>query len=125
MRDYAVAAVSVLVRELMGALSGVEVGADDQQTLGEVLVRQKLKEACAVVAAAPGSFAVLLVALVCDHVGEVHEVAQVVLEGVDEAVVRVVGQGAVQLRVEVRVHKVEGDVARLFMLVVLGRQHVR
>ena len=92
LRDYAVAAVSVLVRELMGALRGVEVGADDQQTLGEVLVRQKLKEACAVVAAAPGSFAVLLVALVCDHVGEVHEVAQVVLEGDDEAVVRIVGQ---------------------------------
>ena len=41
-----------------------------------------------------------------DHVGQVREVAQVVLEGADEAGVRVVGQVAVQVRVEVRLHKV-------------------
>ena len=90
-----------------------------------MLVRLKLKEACAVVAATPGPFALLLVVLVGDHVGEVSEVAQVVLEGADQAVVRVVGQGAWQLRVEVRLHEIQVDVARLFMLVVLGRQHVR
>ena len=51
-RDYAVAAVSVLVRELVGALRVVQVGAEDQQTVRKVLVRLKLNEACAVVAAA-------------------------------------------------------------------------
>ena len=110
-RDYAVAAVSVLVRELVGALLRVQVGSEDQQTVREVLVRLKIKEACAVVAAALGPFAVLLVALVGDHVGEVCEVAQIVIEGANQAVVRVVGQGAVQLRVEVRLHEVQGDVA--------------
>ena len=89
----------VLVREL-GALRGVEVGAEYQQALREVLVRLKLKEASAVVAAAPSPFAVLLVALVGDHVGKVGKVTQVVLEGADETV----GQGAVQLRVVVLLH---------------------
>ena len=65
---YTVAAVSVLARELVGALRGVEVGAEDKQALREMLVRLKLKEACAIVAAAPGPFAVLLVALVGYHV---------------------------------------------------------
>ena len=37
-----------------------------------------------------------------DPVREVREVAQIVLEGADEAVVRVVGQRAVQVRVEVQ-----------------------
>ena len=46
----------------------------------KVLVRLTLKETCAIVAAAPGPFAVLLVELVGYHVGEVHEVAQVVVE---------------------------------------------
>ena len=125
LRDDAVAAVAVLVRELVGALRWVEVGAEDEQALCEVLVRLKLQEACAVVAAAPGPCAVLLVPLVGDPVREVREVAQIVLEVADEAVVRVVGQGTVQLRVEVRLHEVELDVARLFVLVLLGREHVR
>ena len=81
----------------MGALRGVEVGADDQQALREVLGRLKLKEACAVVADARGPFAVLQEGLLCDHVGEVRGVAQVVLEGAEKAVVCVVGQGAVPL----------------------------
>ena len=102
------------MRELVGELRGVQVGAEEQQALREVFVRLKLKEA----------WALLLVALVSDHVGDVSEVAQVFLEGADQAVVRVVVQGAVQLRVEVRLHEVQGDVARLFMLVVLGLQHV-
>ena len=78
-----------------------------------MLVRLKLEEACAVVAAAPGPFAVLLVPLVGDPVREVREVAQVVLEGADQAVFRVVGQCAVQLRVEVRLHDVQWNIARL------------
>ena len=49
-RNYTVAAVCVLGSELVGALRGVKVGAEDQQALREVLVRLKLKEACAVVA---------------------------------------------------------------------------
>ena len=72
----------------------------------KVLVRLTLKETCAIVAAAPGPFAVLLIELVGYHVGEVHEVAQVVVEAANQAVFRVVGQGAVQLRVEVRLHEV-------------------
>ena len=67
-RYYAVAAVALLVRELVGALRGVEVGAEYKQALREILVSLKLKEACAVAAAAPGPFAVMLVALVGDHV---------------------------------------------------------
>ena len=59
------------------------------------------------------------------YMDEVREVAHVVLEGAHQAVIRVVGDGAVQLRVEVRLHEVHGDVARFFMLVVLGLQHVR
>ena len=47
-----VGAVAVLVRELVGALRCVEVGAEYEQALREVLVRLKLEEACAVVAAA-------------------------------------------------------------------------
>ena len=82
----------------MEALRWVEMGAEDQQALRKVLVRLKLKEACAIVVAAPGPFAVLLGALV--------------------------GQGAVQLRVEFRRHMVEWDVAHLFALVVLGRQQI-
>ena len=121
-RDDAVGAVAVLVRELVGALRWVEVGAEDEQALREVLVRLKLEEACAVVDAAPGPCAVLLVPLVGDPV---REVAQIVLEGADEAVVRVVGQGAVQVRVEVRLHKVEWDVTRLLVVVALGREDVR
>ena len=69
------------MRELLGALRVVEVGAEDEQALREVLVGLKLEEACAVVAAAPGPFAVLLVPLVGDPVREVSEVAQVFLEG--------------------------------------------
>jgi len=79
-RDYADARVATLVREIVGALRGVEMGAEDQQALRKVPVRLKIKEACAVAAAAPGPFAVLLVALVGNHVGEVRGVAQVVLE---------------------------------------------
>ena len=109
----------------MGALRWVEVGAEDEQALREVLVRLQLEEAGAVVAAAPGPFAVLLVPLVGDPVREVREVAQIVLEVADEAVVRVVGQGAVQVRVEVRLHKVEWDVTRLLVVVALGREDVR
>ena len=81
------------MRELVGALRWVEVGAEDEQALREVLIRLNLEEACAVVAAAPGPCAVLLVPLVGDPVREVREVAQIVLEGADEAVVRAVGQG--------------------------------
>jgi len=81
------------VRELVGTLRWVEVGAAEEQALREVLVCLKLEEACAVVVAAPGPCAVLLVPLVGDPVREVREVAQIVLEGADEAVVRAVGQG--------------------------------
>ena len=75
----------------------------DQQTLRKVLVCMKLNEACAFAAAVPGPFAVFLVALVGDHVGEVSEIAKVI-EGADE--VRVIVQGTVQVRVEVRLHNV-------------------
>ena len=59
------------------------------------------------------------------YMDDVREVSHVILEGAHQAVIRVVGDGAVQLRVEVRLHEVHGDVARFFMLVVLGLQHVR
>ena len=59
--------------------------------------------------------------LVEDYVGQIREVAQVVIKGADQAVINVVRHVAVQVRVDVRLHELQGDVARLFMVVVLGR----
>ena len=66
-----------------------------------VLVSLELEKACAVVAAAPYTFAVLLVAFVGDHFRKVREIAQVFIAVSEHAVFNVVGQGSVQLRVEV------------------------
>ena len=85
----------------MEALRGFEACADDQQALLIVLVSLELENACAVVAAAPYTFAVLLVAFVGDHVGKVREIAQVFIEVSEHAVFDVVGQCSVQLLVDV------------------------
>ena len=74
-RDYAVAKVAILVRELVGALQVVVVGAEDQQALREVLVHLDLEEVCAVVSAPSCSFDLLLEALVRNHADEVRKVA--------------------------------------------------